>query len=166
MAIKEPQPSQVTEALDPLASLTAPPKNESKIERFRREQRELFAKHISDRIDQDLNGEKVKAANRKPEKKKVRVLVLGHRSSGRLFRFSYKFNSNLFHTPQANPPLLSVRAIMCLGPTTGNVPIILWLFLFSSRNSTHLRPTCRTILLDLGRTTQSPAEYLRHPGYH
>jgi hypothetical protein len=85
MAIKGPQPSQVNEDLDPLASFTAPPKNETKTERFRREQQELSAKHISDRIDEDLNGEKFKAANRSPAKKRVRVLVLGHRASGRLF---------------------------------------------------------------------------------
>ena len=85
MAIKEPQPPQVNEDLDPLASLTAPPKNETKTERFRREQQELSAKHISDRIDEDLNGEKVKAANRSPAKKQVRVLVLGHRASGKSF---------------------------------------------------------------------------------
>lgn len=83
MAIKESQPSQAIEALDPLASLTAPPKHESKVERFRREQRELFAKHVSDRIDENLNGEKAKAANQLPERKQVRVLLLGHRASGR-----------------------------------------------------------------------------------
>lgn len=88
MAIKESLPSQVIEGLDPLASLTAPPKNETKTEKLRREQRELFAKHISDRIDEDLNGEKLKAANLDPAKKQVRVLVLGHRASGRLFCFS------------------------------------------------------------------------------
>ena len=71
-----------------MASLTAPPRNETKVERLRREQQEQFAKHISDRIDEDLNGEKVKAASRNPAKKQVRVLVLGHRASGRLFRFS------------------------------------------------------------------------------
>ena len=88
MAIKESQPSQVIEDLDPLASLTAPPKNETKVERLRREQRELFAKHVSDRIDERLKGEKVKAANQNPDKKQVRVLVLGHRASGRLFCYS------------------------------------------------------------------------------
>jgi hypothetical protein len=72
------------EDLDPLASLTAPPKNETKLERFKREQKELSAKLISDRIDQDLNGEKAKAAVRNPIRKQVRVLVLGHRASGRL----------------------------------------------------------------------------------
>lgn len=87
MAIKESQPSQVIKDLDPLASLTAPPKNETRIERLNREQREQFAKHISDRIDEGLNGDKVKAANRNPDKQ-IRVLVLGHRGSGRLFRFS------------------------------------------------------------------------------
>lgn len=74
------------EDLDPLASLTAPPKNESKVEKLMREQRELFAKRTSDRIDEHLNGEKAKAANRNPTRKQVRVLVLGHRGSGRLFR--------------------------------------------------------------------------------
>ena len=88
MAIDGPQPSQVVEDLDPFASITAPPRNETKAERLRREQQELFAKHISDRIDEDLNGEKVKAANRNPAKKQVRILVLGHRASGRLFCFS------------------------------------------------------------------------------
>jgi hypothetical protein len=91
MAIQGSQSSQVIEPLDPLASLTAPPKNESKMERLRREQRELFAKLISDKIDEGLNGEKTKAANQTPDKKQVRVLVLGHRGSGRLFRFSSKF---------------------------------------------------------------------------
>jgi len=76
--------------LDPLASLTAPPKNETKLERFERERQELFAKIISDRIDEDLNGEKAKAANRNPTGKQVRVLVLGHHASGRLSRFSQK----------------------------------------------------------------------------
>jgi hypothetical protein len=88
MAIQGTQSSQVIEDLDPLASLTAPPKNETKMERFMREQQELFAKHISDMIDEDLNGEKVKAANWTPAKKQVRVLVLGHHGSGRLFYFS------------------------------------------------------------------------------
>lgn len=83
MAIDGPQPSQVVEDLDPLASLTAPPRNETKVERLRREQQEQFAKHISDRIDEDLNGEKAKAASRNPAKKQVRVLVLGHRASGK-----------------------------------------------------------------------------------
>lgn len=92
MAIKGSQPpSQVIEPYDPLASLTAPPKNESRTERFRREQRELFAKHISDRIDEGLNGEKAKAAIPTTEKKQVRVLVLGHHASGGLFRFFKKF---------------------------------------------------------------------------
>jgi hypothetical protein len=85
MTIQEPPLSHIVEDLDPLASLTAPPKNESKMERLRREQQELFAKHVSDRIDEDLNGEKVKAANRRPVKKQVRVLILGHRASGGLF---------------------------------------------------------------------------------
>lgn len=88
MAIKESQSSQIIEELDPLDSLTAPPKNETKLERLRREQREQFAKHISDRIDEDLNGEKAKAESRNPDKKQVRVLLLGHRASGRLFHFS------------------------------------------------------------------------------
>lgn len=87
MAVEGTYPSQV-EDLDPLASFTTPPKNETKLERFIREQQELFAKLISDRIDEDLNGEKVKAANRSPTRKQVRVLVLGHRGSGRLFHFS------------------------------------------------------------------------------
>ena len=76
--------------MDPLASLTAPPKNETKLERFERERQELFAKIISDRIDEDLNGEKAEAANCNPTRRQVRVLVLGHRASGRPFRFSQK----------------------------------------------------------------------------
>jgi len=76
------------EDLDPLASITAPPKNETKVQRFMREQQELFAKRTSDRIDEDLNGEKVKVANPNPARKQVRVLVLGHRASGRLSPFS------------------------------------------------------------------------------
>jgi len=90
MAVESAHPSQV-EDLDPLASFTAPPKNETRVERFMREQRELFAKHVSDEIDQSLNGEKANAANRNPTRKQVRVLVLGHRASGRLFLFSRKF---------------------------------------------------------------------------
>jgi len=89
MALKDDYPSQVGD-LDPLASFTAPPKNETKLERFERERQELFAKIISDRIDEDLNGEKAMAANRDPTRKQVRVLVLGHRASGRLSRFSQK----------------------------------------------------------------------------
>lgn len=85
MTVQEPPLPPIAEDLDPLASLTAPPKNESKMERLRREQLELFAKNVSDRIDEDLNGEKVKAANRRPTKKQVRVLILGHRASGELF---------------------------------------------------------------------------------
>lgn len=84
MALKDASPSPV-EDLDPLASLTAPPKNETKLERFKRQQRELFAKFVSDRIDEDLNGEKVKAANRNPVRKQTRVLILGPRASGKLF---------------------------------------------------------------------------------
>jgi len=80
-------PPQV-EDLDPLASLTAPPKNETREQKFMREQRELFAKRTSDRIDESLNGEKAKVANRNPTRKQVRVLVLGHRASGRLSYFS------------------------------------------------------------------------------
>jgi hypothetical protein len=72
MTVNGTSPSQAEE-LDPLASLTAPPKNESKVEKFMREQREVFAKHISDRIDEHLNGEKAKAANHKPTRKQVRV---------------------------------------------------------------------------------------------
>ena len=75
------------EDLDPLASFTAPPKNETKMQRFIREQQELFAKRTSDRIDEHLNGEKAKVANRNPTRKQVRVLVLGHRASGVLFPF-------------------------------------------------------------------------------
>ena len=80
-------PPQV-EDLDPLASFTAPPKNETKMQKLVREQRELFAKRTSDRIDEHLNGEKAKVTNRKPTRKQVRVLVLGHRASGKLFPFS------------------------------------------------------------------------------
>jgi len=86
MAVKNTYPSQV-EDLDPLASFTAPPKNETKFERLTREQQEKSAKLISDRIDQDLNGEKAKVANHNPTRNRVRVLVLGHRTSGRPFRF-------------------------------------------------------------------------------
>jgi len=89
MALRVTYPPQV-EDLDPLASLTAPPKNETKLERFKREKQELSAKLISDRIDEDLNGEKANATNCNPTRKQVRVLVLGHRASGRLFRFSQK----------------------------------------------------------------------------
>ena len=87
MPVKDTYPPQA-EDLDPLASLTAPPKNETKFERFMREQQELSAKLISDRIDEDLNGEKAKATNHGHTRKRVRVLVLGHRTSGRPFRFS------------------------------------------------------------------------------
>lgn len=87
MAINGPQSSQAVEEFDPLASLTAPPKNETKFERFMREQQELVAKHVSDRIDEGLNGEKAKAAKRNPTRKQVRVLVLGQRGSGRLLPF-------------------------------------------------------------------------------
>jgi len=83
MAVESTYPSQV-EDLDPLASFTAPPKNETRMERYMREQQELFAKHVSDKIDRSLNGEKANAANRRPTKKQVRVLMLGHRASGRL----------------------------------------------------------------------------------
>ena len=76
------------EDLDPLASIIAPPKNETKVQRFMREQQELFAKRTSDRIDEDLNGEKAKVASRHPTRKQVRVLVLGHRASGRLSSIS------------------------------------------------------------------------------
>lgn len=90
MTLRSAYPSRA-EDLDPLASLTAPPKNETKSEKFKREQKELSAKLISDRIDEDLNGEKAKATNRNPIRKQVRVLILGHRASGRLSRFSQKF---------------------------------------------------------------------------
>ena len=93
------------EDLDPLALFTAPPKNETKPERFMREQRELFAKLISDSIDEDLNGEKVKAANRNPTRKQVRVLVLGHRASGKLFRFLKSYRVGECYSRQENPPL-------------------------------------------------------------
>ncbi|KAF9649574.1 hypothetical protein BDM02DRAFT_3186204 [Thelephora ganbajun] len=83
MAVKGTYPSPVVEDLDPLASLAAPPKNETKLERFRREQQELSAKRVSDRIDEDLNGEKAKVAAHNPSRKQVRVLVLGHRASGK-----------------------------------------------------------------------------------
>ena len=87
MAVKDTYPPLQVEDMDPLASLTAPPKNETRVEKFMREQRELFAKHTSDRIDEHLNGEKARAANRKPTRKQVRVLLLGHRASGRLIPF-------------------------------------------------------------------------------
>jgi len=87
MAVEGTNTSEVEDS-DPLASFTTPPKNESKSERFRREQQELFAKHISDRIDEHLNGEKAKAESRKPTRKQVRVLLLGHHGSGGLFRVS------------------------------------------------------------------------------
>lgn len=88
MALRDTYPSWV-EDLDPLASFTAPPKNETKLERLKREQQELSAKLISDRIDEDLNGEKANTASREPTRKHVRVLILGHRGSGRLFRFFF-----------------------------------------------------------------------------
>ena len=42
MTVDGTYPHQI-EDLDPLASFTAPPKNETKMERFMREQQELFA---------------------------------------------------------------------------------------------------------------------------
>ena len=86
MTVKGTYPYEI-EDLDPLALFTAPPKNETKIERFMREQQELLAKYTSDQIDEHLNGEKAKVANHGPTRKQVRVLVLGHRASGKSFRF-------------------------------------------------------------------------------
>jgi hypothetical protein len=120
MTVEGASPSQVEE-LDPLASLTAPPKNETKVERFIREQREVFAKHISDRIDEHLNGEKAKAANRKPTRKQVRVLLLGQRASGRRYRFSLKATRLTgvihirkvdHHQAYVNPAVLHVDAFL------------------------------------------------------
>ena len=62
MAVKSAHPSQVKEP-DSLASFTTPPKNETEAERFIREQREVFAKQISDRTDKHLNGEKAETSN-------------------------------------------------------------------------------------------------------
>ena len=62
MAVESAYPSKVKEP-DSLASFTTPPKNETEVERFIREQREVFAKHISDRTDENLNGEKAETTN-------------------------------------------------------------------------------------------------------
>ena len=94
MTVDGTYPHQI-EDLDPLASFTAPPKNETKMERFMREQQELFAKRTSDRIDEHLNGEKAKAASSGPARKQVRVLVLGHRASGMLTLLSWKLKVNV-----------------------------------------------------------------------
>ena len=89
MTVEGTYPFQIEDP-DPLAPFTAPPKNETELEKLVREQQELHAKYISDRIDEDLNGEKAKAANRSSTGRQIRVLVLGHRASGGLFRSFFR----------------------------------------------------------------------------
>lgn len=71
--------SDISESVDPLDLLAAPPKDETSAERAVREAREAEAKRISDAIDEQL---KLERAARAKKKAPVKVLLLGQSESG------------------------------------------------------------------------------------
>lgn len=64
---------------DPFAIFTAPPPGETQEEKAAREQRELEAQRVSDRIDEEI---KVEKALLKKHRGTVKVLLLGQSESG------------------------------------------------------------------------------------
>ncbi|KAF9000823.1 G-protein alpha subunit [Cyathus striatus] len=65
---------------DPFNELTAPPPDETPMDKAIREQRELEARRVSDKIDEEIKLEK---AALKKQKGTVRVLLLGQSESGK-----------------------------------------------------------------------------------
>ena len=77
--------SDISESVDPIDLLAAPPKDETSAERAVREAREAEAKRVSDAIDEQL---KVERAARSKKKAPVKVLLLGQSESG-MWRFEF-----------------------------------------------------------------------------
>ena len=77
--------SDISESVDPIDLLAAPPKDETSAERAVREAREAEAKRISDAIDEQL---RVERAARTKKKAPVKVLLLGQSESG-MWRFEF-----------------------------------------------------------------------------
>ncbi|KAF6749802.1 guanine nucleotide binding protein, alpha subunit [Ephemerocybe angulata] len=75
-----PRPSPIVLEDDPLAAMTAPPRNETPEERQIRETAEAEAKKISDEIDERLRRER--ESDRK-KKRPVKLLLLGQSESGK-----------------------------------------------------------------------------------
>ncbi|CCA70130.1 hypothetical protein PIIN_04069 [Serendipita indica DSM 11827] len=67
-------------AHDPLAALTAPPRDESDEQRAARQQQEEDAKKVSDEIDKFLKRDAESVAKRSQH---VRLLLLGQSESGK-----------------------------------------------------------------------------------
>ncbi|VDB91649.1 unnamed protein product [Peniophora sp. CBMAI 1063] len=72
--------SDISESVDPLDLLAAPPKDETSAERAVREAKEAEAKRVSDAIDDQLKQERV---SRSKKKAPVKVLLLGQSESGK-----------------------------------------------------------------------------------
>jgi guanine nucleotide-binding protein subunit alpha len=66
---------------DPFAAFHTPPPNETPEQRALREKKELEARKVSDRIDEELKAEKT--ALKKQQKGLVKVLLLGQSESGK-----------------------------------------------------------------------------------
>lgn len=66
---------------DPFAVFHAPPPDETPEQRALRERKELEARKVSDRIDEELKAEKT--ALKKQQKGLVKVLLLGQSESGK-----------------------------------------------------------------------------------
>ncbi|KAF5325867.1 hypothetical protein D9611_000979 [Ephemerocybe angulata] len=75
-----PRPSPIVLEDDPLAAMTAPPRNETPEERQIREAAEAEAKKISDEIDERLRRER---ENDRKKKRPVKLLLLGQSESGK-----------------------------------------------------------------------------------
>jgi guanine nucleotide-binding protein alpha-1 subunit len=68
------------DSVDPLAVLSAPPKDETAEQRAARERAEADAKRVSDLIDEQIRQEK---AARAKKRMPVKVLLLGQSESGK-----------------------------------------------------------------------------------
>ena len=72
--------SDISESVDPIDLLAAPPKDETSAERAVREAREAEAKRISDAIDEEIQAEE-RAAKKCPI---VKMLLLGMSSASQI----------------------------------------------------------------------------------
>jgi hypothetical protein len=74
-------PRRSEDSIDPLSRALSPPAKESTEQRVQREAKEIEARRVSERIDDQLKSEKQTSSRKKAP---VRVLMLGQAESGAL----------------------------------------------------------------------------------